>query len=407
MEFNPKYWPNKVLIPVVVAIAFVGGFFSKDILRAVNVLEVPEVKYTEFKNIDEGQPAQLDFSLFWDIWELVSDKHIDRSDFDLVKMRDGAISGMLDAIGDPFTSYLPPKETKQFLDDIGGKFSGVGIEIGIRDEGLTVIAPLEDTPADAAGIMAGDRILKVDDVVTADMDLGEVVKLIRGEKGTEVVLTLERDGEVFDIPIIRDDIKIPAVKFSVIDDEIAHLRVVTFNGNVESQFEKYAEEIIDRGIDKIILDLRNNPGGLLDSAIELSSWFLEDNDVVTIEDFGNGMRTEFDAVWNGRLKDRKVVVLINQGSASASEIMAGALRDNNRTLLIGATTFGKGSVQEVEELWDRSSVKYTIARWLTPNGDLIDKTGLEPDIEVEVTKEDLENDFDPQLEKAVEIIWGL
>jgi len=407
MEFNPKYWPNKVLIPLVVAVSFVGGFFIKDGLRAVNVLDVPEIKYTDFKDTDKGQPVELDFSLFWDTWNIVSKRHIDHNEFDLVKMRNGAISGMLKAIGDPFTTYLPPKETKQFMDNIGGKFGGVGIEIGIRDNTLTVIAPLDGTPGDRAGLLSGDKILKVDGTIVADMSLNEAVKLIRGDKGAEVILTIGRNGDIFDVSIIREEIKIPAVKLEILDDNIAHLKVITFNGNVESQFEKYADEIIDKDIEKIILDLRNNPGGLLSSAINLSSWFLDAGDLVTIEDFGNGMRNDFDAVRNAKLKDKKVVILINQGSASASEIMAGALRDNNRTLLIGETTFGKGSVQEVEELKDRSSLKFTVARWLTPSGGSIDDTGLEPDIVIEITKEDLENDRDPQLEKAVEIIRGL
>jgi len=384
-----------------------GGFFGKDILRAVNVLEVPEIQYTDFKNIDEGQPIELDFSLFWDVWDIITDKHIDSSEFDLVKMRDGAIAGMLGAIGDPFTSYLPPPEAKRFMDDIGGKFGGVGIEIGIRDDILTVIAPLDGTPGDRAGILAKDKILKVDGTITVGMSLSEAVKLIRGDKGTEVILTIGRDDEILDVPIVRAEIKIPAVKLEILENNIAHLKVITFNGNVESQFKKYADEILDKDIDKIILDLRNNPGGLLSSSINLSSWFLDEDDLVTIEDFGNGIRNEFNAVHNARLKGKKVVILINQGSASASEIMAGALRDNNRTLLIGETTFGKGSVQEVEELKDNSSLKFTVARWLTPSGGSIDDTGLEPDIVIEITKEDLENDRDPQLEKAVEIIQGL
>jgi carboxyl-terminal processing protease len=322
-------------------------------------------------------------------------------------MRDGAISGMIEAIGDPFTSYLPPRETKQFFDDISGEFSGVGIEIGIRDGVLTVIAPLEGTPADEAGMMAGDKIIEIDEEITIDMSLDEAVKMIRGKKGTKVVLTVNRDGEVIEFPIIRDEIKIPAVKLNYINNDIAHLKVITFNGNVDSEFENAVRNIMNKKIEMIILDLRNNPGGLLNSSIKLSSYFLDKDDIVTIEDFGNGMRNEFKSDINGRLRNKKVVVLINRGSASASEIMAGALRDNNKILLVGETTFGKGSVQELENLKDKSSIKYTIARWLTPLGHSIDKTGLDPDIEVEISKEELEQDLDPQLDRAVEIVRGL
>ncbi len=406
MEFNPKKWPNKILIPVIIAGSLVGGFFIRDI-PGINVFEVSEPNYVGFKNEEENKPVELDFSLFWDVWDIISNRHIDNENFDFVKMRNGAISGMLRAIEDPFTSYFPPKEAKQFLEEIGGKFSGVGIEIGIRDDILTVIAPLDGTPGDRAGILAGDKIIIVDETLTAEMPLSEVVKLIRGPKGSEVVLTINREGDIFEVPIIRQNIKIPAVKISILEGNIAHLKVITFNGNVESQFDKAAKQIIDDNIDKIIIDLRNNPGGLLDSAINLSSWFLDLGDIVTIEDFGDGTQVEFDARENGRLKNKKVVILINGGSASASEIMAGALRDNNSTLLIGEETFGKGSVQEVETLKDRSSLKFTIARWLTPSGGSIDKDGLEPDILVEITEEDIEEDRDPQLDKAVEIIQGL
>jgi carboxyl-terminal processing protease len=408
MEFNPKYWPNKVLIPLIVAVSFVGGFFVNDIFDITNVFEIREREApTEFGDKEKGQPVELDFSLFWDAWNLVSEKHIDKHEFDLVKMRDGAISGMIEAIGDPFTSYLPPRETKQFFDDISGEFSGVGIEIGIRDGVLTVIAPLEGTPADEAGMMAGDKIIEIDEEITIDMSLDEAVKMIRGKKGTKVVLTVNRDGEVIEFPIIRDEIKIPAVKLNYINNDIAHLKVITFNGNVDSEFENAVRNIMNKKIEMIILDLRNNPGGLLNSSIKLSSYFLDKDDIVTIEDFGNGMRNEFKSDINGRLRNKKVVVLINRGSASASEIMAGALRDNNKILLVGETTFGKGSVQELENLKDKSSIKYTIARWLTPLGHSIDKTGLDPDIEVEISKEELEQDLDPQLDRAVEIVRGL
>lgn len=407
MDFSLKKLPNKILIPLIVAVAFTGGFFAHKLTGIYYGFEITKPSPTEFTDTEKGQPVGLDFSLFWDVWNLISERHIDKNEFDLVKMRDGAIAGMLEAIGDPFTSYLPPKESKQFFEDIGGKFSGVGIEIGKRDGVLTVIAPLEDTPAAKAGMLAGDKIIKIDDTITADLELDEAVQLIRGKKGTPVVLTVNRNGDTLEFNIVRDDIKITAVRTKMIDDDIAYIKITTFNQNADSEFEKAAKKIIDTGTEKIILDLRNNPGGLLESAIYIAGWFLESEDIITIEDFGNGELDLYRAAQSGSLKDAKVIVLINQGSASASEIVAGALRDSSGIKLIGETTFGKGSVQEVEHLKDNSSVKYTVARWLTPSGHSIDETGLAPDIEVELTKEDIEEDLDPQLNKAIEIIRDL
>lgn len=401
-----KQLPNRFLIPLIIAVSFIGGFFARNYL-VLGGFNISKPAPTVFENVDEGKPEALDFSLFWDVWNIVSEKHIDGATLDLVKLRDGAISGMISAIGDPFTNYLPPKQSKRFLEDIGGKFGGVGIEIGMRDNVLTVIAPLADTPGAKAGILAKDKIIAVDGTSTADLSLEGAVQLIRGPIGTEVILTINRDGNSEDFSIIRAEIKIPAAKWRFIDDEIAYVQLITFNRNIDSQFEKAAKEILDKNIDKIIIDLRNNPGGLLESSINISSWFLDSDDIVVIEDSGDGNKQAFTAYKNGRLKDKKVVILINQGSASASEIVAGALRDNNQTLLIGKTTFGKGSVQDVDRLKNEGSVKYTIARWLTPLEHSIDKTGLDPDIEVELTPENAEADEDPQLDKAIEIIRGL
>lgn len=407
MEFNLKKLPNRFLIPLIIAVSFIGGFFTRNYLISGG-FDIVRPAPTVFENINDGEPVGLDFSLFWDVWNIISEKHIDRDGLNLVKLRDGAISGMISAIGDPFTNYLPPKQSQRFMEDIGGKFGGVGIEIGTRDGTLTVIAPLADTPGARAGILAGDKITAVDGTSTVDISLGEAVELIRGPIGTEVVLTINRENaETKDFPIIRAEIKIPAVKWRFIDDDIAYIQLITFNRNMNSQFEKAAKEILEKDIDRIIIDLRNNPGGLLESAINISSWFLDSDEIVVIQDSGDGNKQEFTAFKNGRLKDKKVVILINQGSASASEIVAGALRDNNQTLLIGQTTFGKGSVQDVDQLKNDGSVKYTIARWLTPLEHSIDKTGLDPDIEVEITPENIEADEDPQLDKAIEIIKGL
>ena len=295
---------------------------------------------------------------------------------------------------------------------------GVGIEIGKRDGVLTVIAPLKDTPAYKAGLKAGDKILGVDGTPTADISIEEAVNLIRGKKGTPVVLSISSDGfDTRDVEIIRGTIKIPTVEWSIIESEgkkIAYLQIFTFNQTVDSGFQKAVQEILKSGAEGLILDLRNNPGGLLDSAINIAGWFLDENQIVTIEAFRDGSKNEFRSSGNGSLKIYPTVVLINGGSASASEILAGALRDNKGIRLVGEKTFGKGSVQELEKFKDGSSLKVTIAKWLTPNGISISDKGIEPDIEVELPLEEIKNDEfdfelgtevkDPQLDKALELL---
>ncbi len=398
----------KILIPVILISLVIGFFVGAEFQKSQEL----SGGLRELINREAGQPEAVDFSLFWEVWNLVHEKYVDRSELDTQKMVLGAIQGMVESIGDPFTVFLQAEESKRLQEDISGEFAGVGIEIGMKEGVLTVIAPLEDTPADRAGIIAGDMITQIDGESTSDITLDKAVSKIRGRRGTKVVLTIlrKKDGteETKDIEIVRDKIKVPTVKFSKIDSDIGHIKLFSFNQIAKSEFDKALNEFKKQGADKkIILDLRNNPGGLLDLAIDISSYFLEPGSVVVVEDFGNGQRDELKARSNGFLKDTKVVILINKGSASASEIVAGALHDNRGVKLIGEKTFGKGSVQQVEDLRFRNSLKITVAKWLTPNGRSISDEGIEPDIEVERTEEDIKNDRDPQLEKAIEIIRSL
>lgn len=399
----------KILIPIIavsLALGFLGGVeFQKAQDPFGGGLR-------DLINRDLGQPEAVDFSLFWEAWNLVNEKYVDRAELDTQKMVFGAIEGMVKSIGDPFTVFLKAEENKRLKEDISGEFAGVGIEIGLRDEVLTVIAPLKDTPADRAGIIAGDKIFKIDDESTDGITLEEAVSKIRGRRGTKVVLTVSRkkDGkeETKEFELIRDRIKIPTAKWTKIEPDIGHIQLFSFNQNAKAELDKALNDLKKRRADqRIILDLRNNPGGLLDLAIEISGFFLESGSVVVIEDFGNGQRDELKSRADGALKNAKVVVLINKGSASASEIVAGALHDNKGVKLIGEKTFGKGSVQQVEELRFRTSLKITVAKWLTPKGRSISEEGIEPDIKVEMTEEDTKNDKDPQLEKAIEMIRSL
>jgi len=401
---------SKKFLIFIVFVSLIAGFSIGLEYQVTNNSSVLDVK--ELINKEAGKPKNVDFSLFWDVWNLLQTRYVDKDKLDDQKMVFGAIEGMVNSIGDPFTMFLSKKENKRLREDISGEFYGVGIEIGIRKGILTVISPLEGTPAYKAGLLAGDKIVKIDGESTTDITLDEAVSKIRGKRGTRVVLTILRkkngEEEIKDFEITRDRIKIPTVKWEKIEPDIGYIQLFSFNQVAKLQFDKAIRSLKEQGAgDKLILDLRNNPGGLLDLAVDISSYFLDPGDIVVIEAFGDGRREELKAKNNGVLKNTKVVVLINKGSASASEIVAGALHDNRGIILVGEKTFGKGSVQQVEELRYGTSLKITIAKWLTPNGRSISDEGIEPNIVVKRTEEDIENDEDPQLDKAIEIIKEL
>ena len=356
------------------------------------------------------QPEEIDFSLFWEAYHKLQEKFVDKGKFDIQKIIYGAISGMVKSLEDPYTVFLKPEETKRFIEDVKGTFEGVGMEIDIRKGQLQVISPLEGTPAQRAGLRAGDKIIKIDDKPTMDMTIEEAVNLIRGPKGSEVTLTIFREEweKTKEIKIVRAVIEVPSLKWEIKNENIAYLKLYQFSEKASFDFRIAAIEILNSPAQKIILDLRNNPGGYLEVAQEISGWFLKRGEIVVIEDFGaRKERNIYKAQGNASLVGFPVVILINQGSASGSEILAGALRDNRDILLIGEKSFGKGSVQELERLSEGSSLKITVAKWLTPKGELITDKGLEPDIKLEMTEEDYEEGKDPQLDKAIEIIKTL
>lgn len=354
-------------------------------------------------------PEEIDFSLFWEALNTLEEKFADKEKIDYQKIIYGAISGMVESLGDPYTVFLNPEETKKFQEEVKGIFEGVGMEIGIKKGELTVISPLEGTPAQRAGIRPGDKILKINDTLTLDLTIDEAVRLIRGPKGTEVILTIFRQDweKPKEIKIIREVIKIPTLKWELKEDNIAYLKLYHFYETASGDFEKASWEISKSPAKKIILDLRNNSGGFLNVAQDIAGEFLKRGEIVVIEDFGKGKEEKYYARGKARLLNYPIVVLINQGTASAAEILAGALRDNRQIKLIGERSFGKGSIQEMAELSGGSSLKITIAKWLTPKRNLITDVGLEPDIKIEMTEKDYEEDRDPQLDKAIEIIKEL
>ena len=355
--------------------------------------------------LEETKPEDVNFSIFWEAWKKLKDKYIEKNlnNQDLVY---GAISGLVDSLKDPNTNFFPPSEAKKFQEDIQGSFGGVGIEIDIRKGQLLIVAPLKNTPAERAGLRAGDKILKVDGTSTAGFNLDEAVKLIRGEVGTKVTLTIMRDSwsEPKDIAITREIIQIPTLDWKMLDKDIAYIQLYNFYQNASFNFYQAAVSIYSQNPKAIILDLRNNPGGYLETAVEITGWFLKPGEIVVSEEFRSGQKQQFKASGNGIFKDLPLVILVNEGSASASEILAGALRDNRKIELIGKKTFGKGTVQEIMSLSDGSSMKVTIAHWLLPSGHMIEKNGLTVNYEIDLTEDDIKNNRDPQLDKAIEII---
>jgi len=330
--------------------------------------------------------------------------------FDYQKMVYGAVSGMVSSIGDPYTIFMNPQEAKTFMEDVSGSFEGVGMELGIKNKQLQVIAPLPETPSIKAGIRAGDQILKINNTTTENMTVEKAVSLIRGPKGTTVTLSLFRDTwkAAKDFVLEREVIKVPSLKWEMKDNAVAYIHLYQFSEKAGNDFSKAASEIMAQHAKKIVLDLRNDPGGYLEVSQDIAGWFLERGQTVVIESFSPKTKQNvYQAKGNALFSKTPVVILINEGSASASEILAGALKDNRGVLLVGTKSFGKGSVQEISNLQGGSSLKVTIADWLTPKGISISKKGLTPDVEVKITDKDFEQGKDPQLLKALELIQDL
>ena len=400
---------KRYLFFLVIIFLVAGSFFLGYKKGQSNISDNKNVsleKATVENKAPSSQNEKIDFSLFWKVWDIVKEKHVDRNKLDAQKMVYGAINGMLRATGDSYSNFFNPKESEIFSDDIAGSFEGIGAELGIKDEILTVIAPLEGSPAQKAGIRSGDKILKIDEKSSLELTIDEAVDLIRGKKGTQVKLNVLHDGdqETVDIVVTRETIKLDSVKIEFKNDDIAYLKIIKFSDDVDVQFNLAMNKIIAAKSKGIILDLRDNPGGLLDKSISIASRMMPKDNVVVLEEDNKGEKNSLYTAGGDKLSSIPTVILINEGSASASEILAGALRDNRELTLIGEKTFGKGSVQQLIDLPGGSSVKITVAKWLTPKGDYIMEKGISPDVEVKMTNDDYENKRDPQLDKAMEII---
>jgi len=358
-------------------------------------------------DLETAKPEEVDFGTFWQAWALIDEEYLKADDVGSQERVYGAIKGLLGSLNDPYSDFFSPQENQKFQEDIRGSFGGIGAEIGFRDGQLVIIAPLKDTPASRAGLEAGDKILKIDEKITDGLSVDRAVRLIRGAKGTVVTLTILREGwdEPKEIKITRDTITVPTLDLEIEDGGIANLKLHAFNANTPYLMSRAAATMINAGVKGIVLDLRGNPGGYLDTAVEFAEWFLpKDTLVVRQEGRGGVQLGELKTRRNGQFKDIPLVVLVNKASASASEIVAGALRDERGVKIVGEKSFGKGTVQDLRNLKDNSSVKLTIANWVLPKGDIIEGKGLTPDYEISISEEDVKNGKDPQFNKALEIL---
>jgi len=389
---------KKILLPIILILTCAFFYFA-GYLHGHQNLKFDRGYIPEIVNKELGKPKNVDFSLFWDVWNKVEEKY--PGQIDRKKLLYGAISGILTGLDDPYSSFLELGQSKSFLEDLEGMFEGIGVEITIKNNQLTAVSALAGSPAAKAGLRAGDIIAQIDGQSTSEMTIDEAVAKIRGRSGTKVTLTILRNSEPFEVAITREKIKVDSVKYEVKNNNIAYIKISQFGTDTEDLLNKAISDIQSKKPKGIILDLRNNPGGFLETSVNVTSLFVKEGIIVS-EEYKGGKKDQFDSTGDGRLTNFKLVVLINGGSASASEILAGAIQDYGKGTVIGEKTFGKGSVQELEELKGASYLRLTVARWLTPKGRYINSDGIKPDIEVKLSQKDTDLGKDPQLEKALQ-----
>ncbi|MFH0928600.1 MAG: S41 family peptidase [bacterium] len=401
---------RRVFFVAALIVSFLGGLFYGDLsgrnsaTEANSVLEDLQRLAGQASGMGSQYGKDVDFSMYWRIRNLLKDKYL-RVPIEDQDMFYGSLSGMVAALGDPYTTFFDPKEAEDFSNQLSGKFEGIGAEIAIKNNFLIIVAPLPESPALKAGLRAKDIIVKIDDVDTTGMSTEEAVTRIKGPSDTEVVLTIYRDG--FDEPkpytIKRAEIVFKSVRSKITSEKFAVIELFHFNEETPALFAEAVTEALNKKVKGVILDLRNNPGGILESAVEVAGEWLPTEGIVQ-EKNKNGITDTLVAYGSGRLKGVPTVVLVNGGSASASEIVSGALQDYEVATLVGEQTFGKGSVQELNEVGSGAELKITVAEWLTGKGRSIDKVGVAPDVVVEMTKDDFNYDRDPQMDKALAIL---
>ncbi len=393
-EFKGK--PKKKLpssaINVLVAIAiFVAGW-------AIGSGNLQFQKYSPNKS-NANLPSELDYASLDKLYQSLKDNY--DGELDEAKLVEGLKAGLVKAAGDPYTEYMNPETAQSFSNDLEGKFEGIGAELGKdKDNNIVIISPIAGYPAEKAGIKPKDIIAEIDGQSAYDLTISEAVDKIRGDKGTTVTIKIVREGEVKEVSIIREEIDIPSVK-SEIKDGIGIMTISRFGDDTVELARKAADEFAAAKVNGVVLDLRGNTGGYLKGAVDVSSLWLDNGSTILTERRGDVVVDTFKSKGSPVLKGVKTVVLINEGSASASEIVSGALKDNKAATLVGLKSYGKGSVQQPIELSDGGILKVTIARWFTPNGKNIDKEGIEPDNKVDISADDIKAGRDPQLDAAL------
>jgi carboxyl-terminal processing protease len=399
---------------VLFAGAFSGGFIAGHLLPAGSgfpipdsVLPQPQAPTTDQQASTPDEVQQL-FVPFWEAWNFVHEQYVDQP-VDDVKLMQGAIRGMMDTLGDKHTYYMEPRVYKSETAFLQGSYEGIGAYVDPTGDYLTIVSPIEGTPADKAGLKAGDQVIAIDGQDMTGIDPEEALQKVLGPKGTQVTLTVAREGEQepLEFAITRDEIVIRSAEGKMLEDGIAYVDINTFGENTTAQLRETLDELMPQNPQGIIIDLRDNGGGYLSTAVEVASEFI-DRGVILYEKYGDGRRDEYKALENGHATNIPIVVLINKGSASASEILAGALQDYGRAKLVGVISYGKGSVQILQPLSnEQGAARVTIAKWLTPHERAIDGVGLTPDVNVEMTDEDFEAERDPQLDAAVETLQAV
>ncbi|MEI6528230.1 MAG: S41 family peptidase [bacterium] len=403
---------SKYLTGILFVVFLAGSFWLGNVYGQKNVIQPEQYPNVSVINNDVASSTSgIDMEPFWKVWSVLNKKFVSThkqvattTDQDRVW---GAIQGMTAALGDPYTVFMPPVEAKAFETDLSGNFEGVGMEIGIKNGVLTVISPLKGSPAEKAGMKAGDKIVMIDGTPSADFSTEKAVKLIRGPKGTKVKLTILRgdSAKTMEVEITRDVVNVPTVDTEIKGDVFV-IKLYNFYANSSSAFREAIKEFANSGKVRLVLDLRGNPGGYLDAAVDMASFFLPAGKTIVKEDFGTKAdpviyQSKGYDVFNENLK---FVILVDGGSASASEILAGALQEQGKAKLVGVKTFGKGSVQELIPITKDTNLKVTIAKWLTPKGNSISESGLTPDFQVKMTDKDLKDGTDPQMAKAIELL---
>ena len=406
---------SKIVITVFLSLilligAFSGGFITRHYLPSTGMF--PGFSDAPAPSDEQAvtTPDELDtlFVPFWEAWNIVHNQYVDQPLDDVALMR-GAIRGMMDAIGDKQTFYMDPTVYETETSYLSGEYEGIGAYVDTDSDYLTIISPIEGSPAQAAGLRSGDQIIAIDGVDMTGVDPEQARQKVIGPAGTTVTLTVAREGESepLEFVITRAKITIDSVTGKMLENNIAYIDINTFGDNTTRELDAVLNELLAQNPQGIIIDLRNNGGGYLQTSIEVASEFIGEG-VILYEQYGDGTRDTYNALGNGRATDLPIVVLVNEGSASASEILAGALQDYERATLVGVLTYGKGSVQQWVPLSDdQGAARVTVAKWLTPKERAIDGIGLTPEFIVELTEEDITNELDPQLDKAVEVLLGL